>query len=66
MRGYRVIALASKTLPSLSFRKLQKVQRDEVERDLAFLGLLIMENKLKEQTQGVRNAEISRETHARP
>lgn len=52
--GYRVIALAYKELPiSTTYRSLQTVHRDEVESNLTFLGLLIMENKMKEQTTGV-------------
>lgn len=54
MRGYRVIALAVKALPaSLSYRKVQRIQRDEVEHSLTFLGLLIMENRLKAKTTEV-------------
>lgn len=45
--GYRVIALASKALPSLNYRKAQTITRDQIECDVEFLGLLIMENKLK-------------------
>ena len=32
---------------------MQKVKRDEIESDLTFLGLLIMENKLKTETVAV-------------
>lgn len=53
MQGYRVIALAVKELPALNYRKAQRVQRDEIECDLTFLGLLIMENRLKTETIGV-------------
>lgn len=42
MKGYRVIALSVKNLPSLSFRSIQNVKRDEVEKDLTFLGFLVM------------------------
>jgi len=51
--GYRVIALAVKDLPGLTYRQVQTVSRDEIESNLTFLGLLIMENKLKEETKGV-------------
>lgn len=51
--GYRVIALATRTLPDLDNSKVMKVARDSVENNLTFLGLLIMENKLKPQTPGV-------------
>lgn len=50
--GYRVIALAEKPLPSINMGSVMSVTRDEVESDLNFLGLLVMENKLKPQTIG--------------
>jgi len=50
-KGYRVIALAYKLLDT-SFVQIQSIKRDKVECDLNFLGLLIMENKLKEATKG--------------
>lgn len=37
----------------LTFLKAQKVQRDEIEKDLQFLGFLVMQNKLKPVTTGV-------------
>ena len=40
--GYRVLALASKQMPNLSYLKSQKISRDEVESNLTFLGFLIM------------------------
>ncbi|XP_060580434.1 polyamine-transporting ATPase 13A3-like [Ruditapes philippinarum] len=49
--GYRVLALAHKPLPSkLKYPKLQRIQREQVERGLTFLGLIVMENRLKPQT----------------
>ncbi|XP_041480775.1 probable cation-transporting ATPase 13A3 isoform X2 [Lytechinus variegatus] len=49
--GLRVIALAWKPLdPSLQWHKAQKIQRDAVESDLHFLGLMILQNKLKPET----------------
>ena len=39
--GYRVLAMATKPL-QMNFLKAQKCQRDEVETDLDFLGLLVM------------------------
>lgn len=47
--GYRVIALAHKEL-KLSYMKVQKIQRDVIEVDLNFLGLIVMENRLKLNT----------------
>jgi len=52
--GYRVIAVATKRI-DLSFVKLQKVDRDKIENDLTFLGLIIMENRLKPETTSVIN-----------
>ncbi|XP_030843077.1 probable cation-transporting ATPase 13A3 isoform X2 [Strongylocentrotus purpuratus] len=49
--GLRVIALAWKPLDtSLQWHKAQKIQRDAVESDLQFLGLMILQNKLKPET----------------
>ncbi|XP_013386039.1 probable cation-transporting ATPase 13A3 isoform X2 [Lingula anatina] len=49
--GYRVIALATKKLdPSITWDDTQNLSRNKVECDLEFLGLLIMENKLKPET----------------
>ena len=53
--GYRIIALASKLLPNMNYRKSQTIQRDEVESNLTFLGFLVMENRLKKETTGVIN-----------
>lgn len=36
-----------------NYRQSQTIQRSEVEKDLEFLGLLIMENKLKPQSSDV-------------
>ncbi|CAB0016985.1 unnamed protein product [Nesidiocoris tenuis] len=52
--GYRVIALAYKKLPNrFSWLQSQKVQREQIEVDLEFLGLLMMKNTLKEQSAPV-------------
>lgn len=51
--GYRVIAIAYKELGNLSNQEVHTIERDRVECDLTFLGLLIMENKLKPETKGV-------------
>ncbi|XP_030755212.1 probable cation-transporting ATPase 13A3 [Sitophilus oryzae] len=59
--GYRVIALAHKKL-KLNYTKVQKVQRESIEKDLNFLGLLVFENRLKPDTtsciQALNNANI--------
>ena len=51
--GFRVIALSYKEMPGLTFRSAQTVERSEVESDVIFLGLLVMENKMKPVTTGV-------------
>lgn len=51
--GFRVIALAEKPLKSMTYRKVISLTRDQAECDLNFLGLLIMENKLKPETTHV-------------
>ncbi|KAH9492498.1 hypothetical protein Btru_025992, partial [Bulinus truncatus] len=52
--GYRVIALAWKELPAkLNLVKVQRLNREQVENELNFLGLLIMENHLKPQSTPV-------------
>uniref|UniRef100_A0A667Z9E4 Polyamine-transporting ATPase 13A3 n=1 Tax=Myripristis murdjan TaxID=586833 RepID=A0A667Z9E4_9TELE len=53
-QGFRVIALAHRQLePKLSWHKVQSLNRDVIESNLDFLGLIIMQNKLKEETAGV-------------
>ena len=48
-----MIALSVKDLPNLTYRDAQSITRDEVECELTFLGLLIMENKMKDVTKDV-------------
>ena len=54
--GYRVLAIASGPLDTLD------VTRIEAEQNLEFLGLLVLENKLKEKTEEIieklNNADI--------
>ena len=46
--------MAHKTLPSdINWLKVQKMKRDQAEKDLSFLGFLIMQNTLKSQTTPV-------------
>uniref|UniRef100_A0A670ZUH8 Polyamine-transporting ATPase 13A3 n=1 Tax=Pseudonaja textilis TaxID=8673 RepID=A0A670ZUH8_PSETE len=53
-QGFRVIALAHRKLESkLSWHKVQNVARDAIESSLDFLGLIIMQNKLKPETPAV-------------
>ncbi|XP_053566183.1 polyamine-transporting ATPase 13A3 [Bombina bombina] len=53
-QGYRVIALAHRKLESkISWHKVQNISRDAIENNMTFLGLIIMQNKLKDETPGV-------------
>ena len=45
--GYRVLAIASANLDTLD------IKRTEAEQNLEFLGLLVLENKLKEKTEEI-------------
>ena len=56
-RGFRVLALAARTLPeSLTYTKLQKLAREELECELRLCGLLVMENRVKrESTPAIDN-----------
>ncbi|CAF0820069.1 unnamed protein product [Brachionus calyciflorus] len=50
-KGYRVIAMGYKILDdSYNLVKIEKYEREHFENDLIFLGLVIMENKLKPET----------------
>lgn len=53
-QGYRVIAIG-KSIISSSLTKIQKINRDQIEENLEFLGLVILENRLKEPTMRVIN-----------
>ena len=52
-KGYRVIGVATRHLPRLSWVKAQKMTRAEVESELDFVGFIIFENKLKPTTAAV-------------
>lgn len=49
-RGFRVIAIATKHIPKLSWIKAQRLERKVAESELEFIGFIIFENKLKETT----------------
>ncbi|XP_076451738.1 polyamine-transporting ATPase 13A3-like isoform X2 [Babylonia areolata] len=54
VQGFRVIALAYRPLDTkITWHQVQRIQRDKVECDLHFLGLLVMQNQLKPQTTPV-------------
>ncbi|KAF9066168.1 Ca-transporting ATPase [Rhodocollybia butyracea] len=59
-RGYRVIAMAGKSIEGLSWLKAQRMKR---ESKLRFLGLIIFENKIKAGTapaiHALRNAHLA-------
>ncbi|KIJ26543.1 hypothetical protein M422DRAFT_192081 [Sphaerobolus stellatus SS14] len=61
-RGYRVIAIAGKSIEGLSWLKAQRMKREQAESGLKFLGLIIFENKIKPATtpaiQTLRNARL--------
>ena len=53
-KGYRVIALATKLLPAnKSYIKIKRMNTSEVEKDLQFLGLIVLENRIKKETKPV-------------
>ena len=47
LKKVTVIALATKLLPGLDRVSVNEISRDAVETELNFLGLLVMENKMK-------------------
>ncbi len=49
--GYRVIACASKRLGVLDLHEAMSVSRSEAEIELTFEGFLLLQNKLKQETQ---------------
>ena len=48
--GFRVLATAVKSLSEI---EVYKLERDDVEKDLTFIGFLIMQNKLKPVTTSI-------------
>ncbi|KAJ3081881.1 hypothetical protein HK102_002077, partial [Quaeritorhiza haematococci] len=61
--GYRVIACAWKRLENVSFHRVMRASREEIEKDLEFLGFIVFENKLKPRTGPV--VEMLREARIR-
>ena len=49
-KGYRVLAMAAKGL-KMDFKQSQSISREDVEKNMIFLGFLIVKNKLKEKTK---------------
>uniref|UniRef100_U3I699 Cation-transporting ATPase n=1 Tax=Anas platyrhynchos platyrhynchos TaxID=8840 RepID=U3I699_ANAPP len=52
-QGFRVIALAHKVLSLGKDVDVSDLEREEAESELVFLGLLVMENRLKQETKPV-------------
>ncbi|XP_030629538.1 probable cation-transporting ATPase 13A3 [Chanos chanos] len=53
-QGFRVIALAYRRLESkFTWHRVQTLDRDHIESNMEFLGLVIMQNKLKAETPGI-------------
>ena len=49
-KGYRVLGMAAKSI-KMTFKQSQTITREQVEKNMLFLGLLIVQNKLKEKTK---------------
>lgn len=53
-QGYRIIAMAYKKLDrKMTYPKVQKISRDKVESELDFLGFVILENRLKPDSERI-------------
>lgn len=56
-QGFRVLALGHRVLhKKINYVKVQRIQREQVECKLTFLGLVILENQLKVETTPVIKA----------
>jgi magnesium-transporting ATPase (P-type) len=51
--GYRVIALAKKSLSDMDYHEMRTLSRETLEQNLEIVGLLVMENRLKPETTRV-------------
>lgn len=49
-KGFRVIALGAKTLRDITYNDIEHLNRHHLENDLTFLGLIVMENRVKGET----------------
>ena len=54
IKGFRILALGFKTI-KMSYVQSQQITREKAESKLIFLGLLIVQNKLKEETKPTLN-----------
>ena len=48
-RGFRVLAVGYKRM-NVQAGEISKLKREEAEKDIEFLGFIIMENRIKEKT----------------
>jgi cation-transporting P-type ATPase 13A2 len=55
-KGLRVLALAYKELPNVDYFFVSELKRSQVEYELRFLGLILLNNELKQQTVPTINA----------
>ncbi|KAJ3334978.1 hypothetical protein HDU93_006907 [Gonapodya sp. JEL0774] len=51
--GYRVIAVGWKRLEGANWMRAMRMSRDDIEKDLSFLGFIVFENKVKPTTPPV-------------
>ncbi|KAF4533323.1 hypothetical protein B566_EDAN004444 [Ephemera danica] len=51
-QGYRILAIGWRFMSDISYAAMQRISREQVETDLTFGGLIIMENRLKPETEG--------------
>jgi cation-transporting ATPase 13A3/4/5 len=54
IKGFRILAMAFKTI-KMSYIQSQQITRDKAESKMIFLGLLIVQNKLKQETRPTLN-----------
>jgi len=54
IKGFRVLAMAFKTI-KMSYIQSQQITREKAESKMIFLGLLIVQNKLKNETKPTLN-----------
>lgn len=53
-QGYRIIAVACKSLDrKMTYPKIQRISREKIENELEFLGFVILENRLKPDSEQV-------------
>jgi magnesium-transporting ATPase (P-type) len=65
-QGFRVIALAHRLVESQSINKLQKVQREDLEHELTFLGMVTLTVSFHQQFLIIQNNHVIIFTWNRP